>query len=212
MVGIAAPTSNLTPDPDIATPSWESNTLPFFVTPYLSVIAPPNGDVGSAVSVYLFGLGLSGATFNTIPGITISNVQVLSGGTLISATFTISSDATPGSQNVTVVVGGYTSNAAVFTVNAVGAPSLANMSPNSVHLSAGSGPISQQVTIVGLNLINASAIPISPSSGLSVLSWSGSATEIVANVQIEPVSQAYSISVTTPAGTSNALTFTVTKG
>lgn len=85
--------------------------------PTLSSIVPNNGIVGSVVPVTLTGTNFAaGATINAGVGITVTNVAVGS-ATQITATFTIAATATLGDRNVTVSVGGLTSNPKVFTVN-----------------------------------------------------------------------------------------------
>jgi len=68
------------------------------------------------------------------------------------------------------------------------------------------------LTIQGTNLSNASAINFSPSSGISVSNLQSTSTQVTALLTIASGATVGSrqVSVTTPAGTSNTLTFSVT--
>ena len=142
----------------LTTPRGQSNSLNFEVmapspSTTLSSISPSSGGQGSSVPVTIGGSNLSGATINSIPGVTISTV--VSSAAQVTAVFAIAANASPGGRSVTVTTANGTSNAVTFTVNPPG-PSLIGISPSS-----GGQGASATVTISGSNLSGASinAIP-----------------------------------------------------
>ena len=98
-----------------------SNPVTFTVTgsgPSISSISPSSGRQGMSLTVFFSGSNLTGASFNSIPGITISNV--VSSATLVTAIFDISAGATVGPVNVSVTTPGVgTSNYVPFTVDSI---------------------------------------------------------------------------------------------
>lgn len=86
--------------------------------PGLAWSNPNNGPAGSAVPVILRGANFAyGATVNVSnPQITVSDVKVVS-DTKITATFTIASDATPGTAQVSVTTAAGTGDAVKFTIS-----------------------------------------------------------------------------------------------
>ena len=101
--------------------------------PTLSAISPAIGVQGTAVAVTLTGTnfiaGATVATNNT--GIAVSAVNIVS-ATQITATFTLTANATLGAANVTVTTAGGTSAGTTFTVNAIPVDlHLANLAMNS---------------------------------------------------------------------------------
>jgi len=100
-----------------------SNSVQFTVTPLppptLISISPVTGPQNTTVSVTLTGTGfVAGQTAVIVSGtgITVGTVTVNTTGTSITTTFAIAAGASLGARNVTVNVGGQTSNPVVFTV------------------------------------------------------------------------------------------------
>jgi phosphodiesterase/alkaline phosphatase D-like protein len=190
----------------VTTMGGTSNAVTFTVGsttgPVLTSINPSVGVRGTSVPVTLTGTNLTGATLNLPSGITTSGTPVVS-ATQITATFVIASGAATGSRNITVTTAGGTSNAVTFTVNSA-APTLAGINP-----SAGVRGTSVPVTLTGTNLTGATLnLPSGiTTSGTPVVS----ATQITATFVIASgaATGSRNITVTTPNGTSNAVTFTV---
>ena len=178
------------------------------LAPTLTSIAPNSGTRGAVVPVTLTGANLTGTTAITVSGtgVTVSAIAVVS-ATSVTATFTITGTATLGARNVTVTTAGGTSNAVTFTVTAPPAPTLTSISP----ATGARGTLVLPVTLTGTNLTGASAITVSGTgvtvSGLTVVN----ATTVTANFTISATAtqSARTVSVTTPGGTSNTVTFTV---
>ncbi len=194
----------------VTTPAGTSNAVPFTInpplTPTLSSINPNTGQLGATVTVTLTGNNLSGATaVNAGPGVTINGINVAS-ATQITANFAIAVNASTGSQNVTVTTPAGTSNAVTFTINPPTAPTLNSINPNSGQLGA-----TVTVTLTGSNLIGVTAI--NAGSGITVNGINvPSATQITATFAIaaSTTTGVQNVTVTTPGGTSNALTFNIT--
>jgi hypothetical protein len=85
-------------------------------------------------------------------------------------------------------------------------PTIQSISPDQ-----GSPGSSFTVTIGGSNLTGASAVTFSPSSGITVSNVQSTASQVTASISISSgaTTGARQVSVTTPGGTSNVLTFTV---
>ncbi len=139
-------------------------------------------------------------------GVAVSNVTVVS-ATQITATLGIASNATVGSDNVTVTSTGGTSNGVAFTVTSTApAPVLTSISPNS-----GGAGNSVPVTLTGANFMAGASL----SSSNPSLSFSNvtvvSSTQITATFSIAANATLGSapITVTTSNGTSNAVGFTI---
>jgi hypothetical protein len=176
--------------------------------PALTSVSPSGGAQGSAVNVTLTGTNFAaGATVGgSGNGLTVSNVVVAS-ATQIKATFTLTSTATTGGHNIFVTTGGGNSNVQTFTINAaVATPALTSISPNSARRGT-----TTNVTLTGSNFIAGATLGIS-GSGVTVSNVKGvGGTQITATLTIGSgaASGARQISVTTTAGKSNSVSFTV---
>jgi GT2 family glycosyltransferase len=110
----------------------QSNTVTFaiLVTPSITSISPNNGVQGATVPITLTGTGLQSPTFNSIPGITVTNQDNVS-NTEITADFVIASNATTGVVQVSVTNegGGITSNSVGFTINPAASPVITEIDP-----------------------------------------------------------------------------------
>ncbi len=103
-----------------------SNGVTFTVVtmvPILNSLTPSSGGAGNTVPVTLTGANfVAGATLSSMnSGLSFSNVNVVS-GTQITATFTIASNATPGSAPVMVTTSYGTSNAVTYTIQPLFTP------------------------------------------------------------------------------------------
>jgi len=88
-------------------------------------------------------------------------------------------------------------------------PSISSLNPTSA--APGS---STTLIISGINLTGASAVTFNPSTGINVTSIQSTATQVTAQLTIASDAPAgnRSVTVTTPGGTSNALTFAISGG
>lgn len=189
-----------------------SGAVTFNVTgtpPTLTSVSPNSGSQGASVNVTLTGTNfVSGATVAVAgSGVTSSSVTVVS-PTQITATLALAANATVGAHNVTIGTSAGTSNTAVFNVTAgATAPTLSSVAPNS-----GAPGTSVNVTLTGTNFVAGATVAVSGSgvtaSGVTVVS----ATQITASVTIgaSAAAGAHNLTVTTGAGTSGAVPFTVT--
>ena len=138
-------------------------------------------------------------------GVALSNVVVVN-STTITATFTIAANATLGAGNVTVTTPAGTSGAQTFTVNAPPSPTLTGLSAASGHQGT-----SVNETLTGTNFLAGATVAVSGtgvavSNVVVVNSTTMTATfTIASNAGLGTDS----VSVTTPAGTSGTLPFTV---
>jgi hypothetical protein len=175
--------------------------------PTLTSVTPNTGTQGVSVPVTLTGTNfVSGAAVNVSgSGVTVSNVSVVS-ATQVTATFTVASNATLGTRNVTVTTAGSTSNPVTFTINPPAGPTITSISPNS-----GTQGVSVPVTLTGTNFVSGAAVNVS-GSGVTVSNVSVvSTTQLTATFTIASNATlgARNVTVTTSAGTSGAVTFTV---
>ncbi|MBZ5657445.1 MAG: hypothetical protein LAO56_19430 [Acidobacteriia bacterium] len=175
--------------------------------PTLASIAPNTGLRGTAVPVTLTGTNLTGATAITVSGagVTVSGLTVVS-ATTVRATFTISATATASARTVSITTPCGISNTVTFSVTAPAAPTLATISPTS-----GVRGTTVPVTLTGANLTGTTAVTVS-GGGITVSAISVvDAAHVTANFAISNTAAitARNVSVTTPGGTSNTVTFTV---
>ena len=177
--------------------------------PTLTSITPNTGQRGTSVSVTLLGNDLAGATAVNVSGngFTTPIPFTVVNDSEITATFTISGTANLTARNVTVVTPFGTSNAVTFTVFAPPAPTLTSIVPNTgVH-----GAMIE-VTLNGANLTGATALT-GVGGGITVTGFAvnTAGTQITATFQIArgAALTTRTITVTTPGGTSNGVTFSV---
>ncbi|MES2178518.1 MAG: IPT/TIG domain-containing protein [Gemmatimonadota bacterium] len=195
----------------VTTPGGTSGAQPFVVNPPfpdLTAIAPNGAVQGTSVGVTLTGSGfVTGGSTVAVDGtgVTVSNV-VVNSATSITATFTLASDATLGGRNVSVTTAGGTSAAVTFTVNPTSS-ALVGISPD-VGYRGTTLPVSfDGVNFVSGNTgINVSGIGVTVDSIVV-----NSATSMGARFTIDAGAPlgGRSVTVTTPAGTSNAVNFDV---
>jgi hypothetical protein len=193
----------------VTTPTGLTNPVTFTVeTPTLSFMVPTQGARGNIVNVTLYGSGLTGVSAVTVAGtgVTATSVSALN-DTTVQATFNITTTATLGNHNVTVTSVSGTSNALPFAVVAPATPTLNAISP-----ARGVRSNVVAVKLTGSLLNGATAITVSPATGITV----GPITQVSANevdttftiASTAPLG-ARNVSITTPGGVSNFVTFQV---
>jgi hypothetical protein len=191
----------------ITTNGGTSGAVAFTVTPpTLTSIAPNTGVRGTTVPVTLTGTGLSSETAVNVSGsgITVSGITIV-GDTTVTANFAISSGATLSTRAVSVTTPGGTTITVPFTVTG---PTLASIAPIT-----GIRGSTVPVTLTGSALTGATGITVT-GSGISVNSIvvaPGGATA-TANFVISGTAtvSTRTVSVVTPIGNTNTVTFTVT--
>jgi IPT/TIG domain len=198
----------------VTTPGGTTGTVNFRVTapgaPTLTSISPTSGAQGASVPVSLNGTNLTGATaINIAPttaGITVGAFTVNGAGTQITTTFTIAATAPTGTDTVSVTTPIGTSGTVNFAVRPP-APTLTSMSPNT-----GGAGTTVPVTLTGTNLTGASAVTMAGGGVTCTITGTSTATNVTASCVISATATtgARTVTVTTPGGTSNAVTFTIT--
>ena len=174
--------------------------------PQVSSLNPTGGTQGSSTTLIVQGTNLSGATgisFSPATGIAIANIQ--STATQVTAQVAIAADAPTGSRSVTVSTSAGTSNALSFYV-AAGVPQITSLSPSS-----GKPGETVSLTISGTNLGGTTAVNFTSSSGITVSGIQATGTQVTCSVVISSsaATGSRSVTVSTPGGASNALTFTI---
>lgn len=190
----------------VSTPGGFSNFLLFTVTPpaaSLTSINPSSGSQGTSLPVTIYGSNLSGVALAAIPGITVSNVVTTPNQ--VNAVFNIAPNAPAGPVNVSVNSGGSSSNTIPFTIT-LPRPTLTSISPAS-----GTPGSSVSVTLTGTNLSGAS---VTAGGSIAVVGVTSSATQVNATFVIPAggPTGAVSVSAITSAGSSNAVSFSISSG
>ena len=173
--------------------------------PTLTAVAPLAGVQGANVAVTLTGANLSNA-YAINAGVGIAAVITAWSPTTVTAAFVIDPNAAVGAHNVTVTTPGGTSGGVTFSVTALAAaPSLTSISPAS-----GVQGTSVPVTLNGANLTGTTSINAGTGITVSALTVVSS-TQLTATFAIggAAATGAQSVTATTPAGTSSAVTFTI---
>ena len=172
------------------------------ITVTLTSISPTSGLRGTSFAVTLTGTNLSGATAVVVSGsgVTVSNLA--STATTVTATFTVTTNASVSSRTVSVTTPIGSTNTVAFSVTG---PTLTSITPVS-----GTHGTTVPVTLNGTNLTSASAISVS-GNGIQVTGLVATSTQITANFVISSGATLSnrSVSVNTPIGTTNSVTFTV---
>jgi len=172
----------------------------------LTAISPASGGAGTAVAVALTGSNFAaGMTVtSTNPGITITNLNVLS-STQLTATLNIAANAALGSAAITVTVAGGSSNPIPFTVSPL-PPTLASVTPASSQNGA-----NVAVTLTGTQFVAPADVASNNANILTSSAVVVSSTQMNVTLAVAPsvTPGSYELRVTTPGGTSNPVTFTV---
>ena len=179
------------------------------IAPSLTSIAPNSGVRGTTVPVTLTGVDFTGATglFGQGGNITVSGFTVVN-DTTITANLAIATGAATGVRNVSVLSPNGNTNTVPFTVTAPALPTLTSITPNSGV--RGGGPVS--VTLTGTNLTGATSVNIVGANitiGSFTVNAAGTQITTTINPGINASTGTHNVTVTTPNGTTNILTFRV---
>lgn len=210
---VRIPDSAIAGDVTVTVGANTSNAITFQAAggPTLTQVNPSYGALNATVNVTITGTGfIPGRTTVRVSGtgVTVGAISVLN-ATSLTATFTIAAGASVDERSVTVLVDSLSSPALPFTV--LGRPTLTKMAPPSM----GQKP-TIPVKLTGSGFVTGATIHVSGDTvgiadvnvtNLTTLTASFDTT--VDSTDNSLVPQALIVSVTTPAGTSNALTFTV---
>jgi len=194
----------------VTTPAGTSNAVTFTViappAPTLTSLSPNFELRGTSVIVTLTGTnfvnGASVVATPAVPGFNISSVTFVN-GTTITATFSSTTSTTIGNVNIEVVTSGGGSNTLPFAIDG---PVLTSITPAS-----GNRGTSVPITLAGSGLTGTTAVNVSgpgiTATGVTV----NSDSKVIATLIIAPnaTGGARNVTTTSPAGTSNAVTFTV---
>ena len=173
-------------------------------TPIISSLTPATGAAGSSVPITISGVNLTGATINfSGSGITASAISA--SANQITATLAVAAGTIAGQQNVSVTTSAGTSNAFSFTMRTP-PPALTSMTPSSGVLGT-----AVNVTLAGSNLAGAS---INAIAGISISNIGSTASQVTATFTIasNAATGPRNVTLTTSAGASNVLTFTINAG
>ncbi|WP_400190935.1 IPT/TIG domain-containing protein [Hymenobacter sp. B81] len=162
------------------------------VVPTLTSLSPSSGPVGTSVT--LTGTGFTSGSTVRFNGTAATSVTFTSATSLRA---TVPTGATTG--NVTVTTPGGTSNGRSFTVTLPVVPTLTGLNPSS-------GPVGTSVTLTGTGFTSGSTVRFNGTAATSVTFTSS--TSLRATVPFGATTG--NVTVTTPDGTSNGRSFTVT--
>src|SRR5471030_3203332 len=209
----------------VTNPNGTSGSVTFGIVPTLTSISPASNPAGQTVPVTLTGTSLTGATsINAGAGITATIVSVVS-STQINATFNITAAAAQGSRNITVTTPGGTTGAVPFnvlppppTISSINAP-FTRGSNQGVSVAGASFTGANAITAVQV-FLNGVQVPVvtSPATGSIVVvagSFQPAATQLKWNLTMStslPITsgtQVYTMTVTTPSGTTAPFAFQV---
>ncbi len=194
-------------------PSAPSN--PTSAAPTLASILPATGAAGSTASVTVIGTGfVSGATTVAISGggVTASAATVQS-ATSLTASFVIDAAATPGARSVTVATAGGTSAPQSFTIVSAAPPASLQPSVASLRQTDGATGTSPAQVLTGANFVVGGTTLAVSGAGVAVTDVAvSSSTSLSATFVIDGAAAVgpRTVTVTTAAGTSAPVAFTVT--
>jgi hypothetical protein len=173
----------------------------------LSAITPNNGDVGGTFNVALTGSGFinypqNPQIFDTMEAISVTNPTWVS-SSLVTATFSVSSSASPGTDTVEMYLDdGRYAGSVSFTI--LPPPQITSLSPNSA-IAGGSG---FTLTVNGAGFASGSVVRW---NGTSLSTTGVSATQLTAQVPANLIATPGTAAVTVAVDslTSNSLNFTI---
>jgi hypothetical protein len=201
-------------DVTVETMNGTSNALTFTVVgrpPTLTSTNIDNGNKNTTVDITLTGQWfVTGTTSAGIsgPGVTVGSVSVLS-QTSLTVSLTIAGNAASGSRSLRVTTPYGTSNAILFTVNgALETPTLTTINPAFAPRSS-----AVLVTVTGTGFVlNQTTFAFTGGTGISVAQVTlADSTSLTAQFTITSTAEIgdRGVTVTTPNGTSNSITFSV---
>jgi uncharacterized protein (TIGR03437 family) len=197
----------------VVSPAGLSNSLAFTILqpgPQITSLSPASGQPGQTIAALTISgqnlAGVTAITFSPSTGITVSGLHATA--TAVTAQVVIAADAATGARTISVVSPGGVSNTLTFTVETA-TPQISSLNPNN----GDPGQTISSFTINGQNLTGVTAVNFSSSSGITVSDISATATRVTAQVAIasNAATGARAVTVVSPAGSSNSLTFTVNK-
>jgi hypothetical protein len=214
----------------VTNPNGTSNMVTFGIVPTLSNITPASQPAGTFVGVTLTGTSLTHAlTLNAGAGITVSSFTIVN-STQATAVLVIAATATQGNRNITITTTGGTTNAVVFNVlppppaiTSINGPFTRSATVNNQGVSVAGTNFTGATAITAVHVFrNGIAIPIvvsaNPVAG-SIIVSSGSfqtgATQLKWNwtmptsLPVTGATSQYTMTVTTPSGTSPQFVFAV---
>jgi hypothetical protein len=203
----------------VTAPGGTSNAVTFTVTvpPIgLTSIVPDTGARGTTQAVTLTGISFQAAPATGISvtggGITVGAFTVVD-DTTITANFIITSTAALTARNVKVITATGATTPVTFTVVNPGTPILSSIAPATGLRRTAAAPNPVSVVLTGSNFTAGSTVNVvAPANGLSVTGVTVvSATQINAtfNTTTTATIGPRSITVTSPGGTSDPVTYTV---
>jgi cellulose 1,4-beta-cellobiosidase len=178
--------------------------------PTLSGMSPATAIQGASFALTINGSNLSGATsvdFGPPNNITVSNIT--STASQVNCAVSIGATAQTGGRTVRVTTasGGTSTNYLVFVINSSSpAPTISGISPTQQARGT-----TFTLTITGTNLSQTSSVNFNKSTGITVSNIVANSTQVTATISISASATAIvrQVSVTTPGGTSNSMSFTV---
>jgi uncharacterized protein (TIGR03437 family) len=176
--------------------------------PGITSISPTTGQPGQTINNFtLTGTNLTGGqiVWDNSAGLTLTNVNVRA--TSISAALSIAASAALGYRNVWVRTAAGESNHLSLNIVAPPAPTINSISPTS----GDPGQTITTFTVTGSNLIGVTAVVFTPATGITVSNVNATATQVTATVSIAASANGglRNVSVSSPAGSSNSLAFTI---
>lgn len=188
-----------------------SNPVAFTVQappgPHLTTVTPDEAERGTAFVMQLAGTNLAGAmdvVFTPADGILISNLS--STATLATVIVEIDPDVNPGERQVQVMTPAGISNALPFTILAPAAPMIDELIPATARQGD-----NFTLVINGHRLAGTTTLNFDSEQGLAISNLASTETQVTATVtiQLDAPPGVRQVSVTTAAGVSNQLPFTV---
>ena len=176
----------------------------------IASLSPASIQAGSTVTLTVNGSNLSGVTalqLTPSTGISVSNVAA--SANQVTATVYVAAYVAAETVNVSVSSATGTSNILPLAIQSPTLPQITSLGPTS-----GQQGTSVTLTINGSYLSGVTGVQVSPSTGITVSNVRASATQVTASLSIgssAPIGPV-SVSVSSLAGPSNTLTFTVTQG
>lgn len=174
----------------------------------LGDIDPDFGAQGDVVPVSLTGTGLSGTIVTVaISGAGVTASAVTDSATEVTANFTITGGATPGTRNVTVTVDGVTSNSVPFEIIDNTAPTIQDITPSTGYQGS-----AVPFIITGTQLDGGSPVVNVSGTGIAITGVSAVSPVVligIATISTTAATSDRTVTVTTSGGVSNELIFTV---
>jgi hypothetical protein len=173
----------------------------------ITSVNPGGVQAGSTATLAIHGTNLSGVTSVQVsPSTGIAVTNVVATATQVSATITVAPTAPAGQVNLSVSSPDGASNSLPLTIQGASVPQITSLSPSGAQ--AGNTVL---LSIYGSYLSGVTAVQVYPSTGITVSNVRASATQVTVTVSIAANAPAgnVAISVSSPAGISNTLSFAI---